>query len=186
METSNHPRHHETLCRDGTLVDAILDAHRLGLYAFWIVEALFVVLLSMAVAGSDETPYCDYCGVWTKKQKDVANFALTDPAHLATELEEERYEILDKLHGQPAHPKNCLKATVHSCPRCEDSDFLTVSHSVLTVDGDGNESTNETALVKQLRVPRDVVEHLAELGQLPNVTLEDAASASAPEDETIV
>ncbi len=155
-----------------------------ALYAFWIAEALCVVLLSVAVAASDETPYCDYCGVWTKKQKDVASFALADPEHLKTELEEERYELLDKLHSQPAHPKNCLKASIHCCPRCEDSDFLTVSHSVVTVDGDGKESTNETALVKQLRVPRDVAEHLVELGQLPNVPLED--SASAPEDEMTI
>ena len=147
------------------------------LYSFWIAEALIVVLLSLAVAVANDTPYCDRCNIWTKKQKDVASFALADPGPLKTQLEMEGYEILDALNGLPVDPANCLKATVHSCPQCEDTDYLTICHSRIVVDGDGNQTTQETELVKHLRIPRDLAEHLQDLGTAPPPAQPDVAPA---------
>jgi hypothetical protein len=137
------------------------------LYGFWAAEALCVVLLALVVSVANDTPYCDPCNSWTKPEKDVAHFALADPAQLKSDLEEERYEVLDKLHAQGADPADCLKAVLHTCPQCEDSDYLTINHARLVVDGDGNETTQETEVVKHLRISRDMVEHLRDLGTAP-------------------
>jgi hypothetical protein len=134
------------------------------LWAFWIAEAVFVVLLSLGVSVANDAPYCDHCNVWTKKHKDVASFALADPGPLKAQLEAEGYEILDALHKLPTDPADCLKATIHSCPRCEHTDYLTICHSRLVVDSEGTQTTQETELVKQLRIDRDLAEHLHELG----------------------
>jgi hypothetical protein len=150
------------------------------LYAFWAAEALCVVLLAVAVSVANDTPYCDYCNAWTKKEKDVASFALADPLQLKGELEEERYEVLDTLHAQPADPGDCLKALIHACPQCEDSDYLTINHAQIVTDSDGNETTKETEVVKHLRIPRDLSEHLRDLGHAPPVLEEPQP---APEDE---
>jgi hypothetical protein len=152
------------------------------LWAFWIAEAVCVVLLSLAVAVANDTPYCDQCNIWTKKNKDVASFALAEPGPLKTQLEMEGYEILDALNGLPKDPADCLKATVHSCPNCEDTDYLTVSHSRIVVDGDGNQTTQETEIVKHLRIPRDLAEHLQALGTTP-ATPTPSEDAPAPEDD---
>lgn len=150
------------------------------LYSFWIAEAITVVLLSLGVSVANDAPYCDQCNVWTKKQKDVASFALADPGPLKTQLELEGYEILDDLHKLPTDPADCLKATIHSCPRCEDADYLTICHSRLTVDGDGNKSTQETEIVKNLRIHRELAEHLQGLGTAsPPVVVDDAPEPDA-------
>lgn len=151
------------------------------LWAFWIAEAVCVVLLSLVVAAANDTPYCDQCNIWTKKQKDVASFALAEPGPLKTQLEAEGYEVLDDLHNLPKDPADCLQATIHSCPQCEDTDYLTICHSRLVVDGDGNQSTQETEIVKHLRIPRELAEHLQSLGTAaPPAPTEDAP---APEED---
>ncbi len=139
------------------------------LYAFWAAEALFVVGLSLVVSVANDDPYCDHCNVWTKKEKDIASFALTDSQRLKDDLEQDRYEVLDTLSRQPKEPRDCLKATLYTCPQCEDSDFLTVNHTRIVTDKEGNETTQETAVVKHLWVSRDLTEHLRELGHAPDI-----------------
>ena len=153
------------------------------LYGFWIAEALIVILLALVVAVANDTPYCDQCNVWTKKNKDVATFALAEPGPLKTQLEMEGYEVLDALNKLPHDPADCLKATLHSCPRCEDTDFLTICHSRKTVDGNGNETTQETEIVKHLRIPRDLAEHLQGLGTGPAPIAAATEDSPAPEDD---
>jgi hypothetical protein len=151
------------------------------LWAFWIAEAVVVVLLSLAISVANDAPYCDQCNVWTKKHKDVASFALADPGPLKTQLEMEGYEILDALHKLPFDPADCLKATIHSCPQCEETDYLTICHSRLVVDKEGNQTTQETEIVKQLRIDRDLVHHLQDLGTEPPPAAKE--DGPAPEDE---
>ena len=154
------------------------------LWACWVMEAGIVILLSLAISVANDTPFCDYCNAWTKKADDVASFPLTDPAALQGELEAERYEVLDELRksGRP-DPSNRLKAVIHSCPNCEDSDYLTISHATVVVDSDGNEETNDTELVKYLRIPRDVTEHLHEMGA--PVSYDEDEETPKPEDEIL-
>lgn len=150
------------------------------LWARWAVEAGIVIVLSLVISVADDTPFCDYCNAWTKKEDDVASFPLADPNPLKDELEAENYEILDTLKKERFDPANRLKAILHTCPNCEDSDYLTISHAEIVVDGDGNEQTKETELVKQIRIPRDLTIHLRELGE--PVSFDDD-EAPKPEDE---
>ena len=149
------------------------------LYAFWAIEAAVVVLLSLAVSVANDAPYCDHCNAWTTKDKDVASFALTDEEQLKNDLQEDRYEVLDALAGQPKDPRDCLKAVIHSCPNCEDSDYLTINHTRI-VTSDDSETTHETAVVKYLHISRDLADHLRDLGNaslahpvMPELSLEE-------------
>ncbi len=130
-----------------------------ALYGLWSIEALVVVLICLGAAASNTTPFCEYCNLWTKKKDDAASLGLTDFGVLTQELEAERYEVLDQLAKQPMIPTNCIKLAVHSCPNCEDSDYLDVIHSHLEVDSDGNKTTEEDVMIQNLRIPRELVEH---------------------------
>lgn len=149
------------------------------LWAFWMAEAAMIVLLSLAISISNDTPFCDPCNCWTKKADDVARFPLTDPQQLKEDLEAERYEVLETLHQGRVKPNDCLKAIIHSCPQCEESDYLTISHVEVVVDKDGDETTNENEIVTNLWISRELTDHIQELGESTN----DEPSASLPEDE---
>lgn len=149
------------------------------LWAFWAAEAAMIVLLSLAVSLANDTPFCDACNVWTTKTDNVASFPLTDPLQLKEDLEAERYEVLDKLRKGRVDPHNRLKAILHTCPNCEDADYLTISHVQVVTDKDGNETTNDNEIVKHLHISRDMSEHMQELG-LPTSSDEDT---SRPEEE---
>ncbi|MCA9070535.1 MAG: hypothetical protein KDA84_16500, partial [Planctomycetaceae bacterium] len=56
------------------------------LWSVWIFEAVFIVLLSLAISISNDTPFCDDCNCWTQKTDDVASFPLTDPEQLTQDL----------------------------------------------------------------------------------------------------
>lgn len=153
----------------------------LVLYGFWAAEMIAVCAVAYAVADAKDCPFCNVCNQWTNAKPVPPLFPLTDVDKLRTDLEADRYEVLDDLVSQPAHPRNHLTVTVYACPNCQDSTYLTVSHQVATFDGEGNEVMNNTDLIKFLQIPDETGEHL--LGLDPGETAEDGDDPDAIEVE---
>ena len=147
------------------------------LYAFWLVEAAVVLGGAVLVSATARNPYCEACSQWTTEEKPIRPLALTDPDRLRAALEEERYEVLDELRNQDVAPENCFRATLYTCPQCIDSDYLTISHVLLTTSKDGNVQTQSTELIRRLHVPRELVEHL-------RVALTDVGPLLPPQEQT--
>lgn len=129
-------------------------------YAIWGFEALLVTGIAAKVGAGNTIPFCEPCNAWTAKGEQSILLALRDPAEVRRELENERYEILDDLRREPADPANALHATIYRCPKCRDANYLSVVHTVVTTNRKGETQTNSTDVVKNLRIPEDLVLHL--------------------------
>jgi hypothetical protein len=156
------------------------------LYSLWLTESALVLGASLTLALAPRKPFCEFCRRWTSEDKPDRPLALADPDRLRIALENERYEVLDELREGESALENCLRVTLHTCPRCAESNYLTVSHVQLTTDRQGNVQTKSTDLVQRLRIPESLVEHLRrtlnEHGEL-DAPMPDAAPGAAAADD---
>lgn len=132
-----------------------------GLYSIWMLEAGIIVYFATRRAGDFANPYCEYCGLWTKDRTLDWSLKTTDAAVLRRELEEERYEALDALRGQAADPGDCLRIRLDACPHCQDSNYVTLSRVVTTVNSKGNVETTSTDVVRYLRIDTELWDELS-------------------------
>jgi hypothetical protein len=131
------------------------------LYTIWTLEALMYVFFSVALAVNPALTYCEACRCWTKRNEKLAHMPLADFAALKTELEGERYDVLDELRSQPCDMNNRLDIGTATCPYCAETSFLTVSHVKVSTDGNGNPTENSTPVVQHLIVPREIADRMA-------------------------
>ena len=131
-----------------------------GLYSLWAIEAAVIFLATVVIAGGNESPFCEPCNAWTDDAENLLQLENTNYEDLRLDLEEERYERLDELHTGQHNPKDCLRVTLHTCPKCDESNFMTIKHVEVTVDSDGDEQEDETDIVNRLIIPAELVTHL--------------------------
>lgn len=136
-----------------------------GLYAIWLVEAAIIFGAAVIVATGNDKPFCEECSEWTGQQENLLSLENTDFAQLRTDLEEERYERIDELCTGAHEPANCLRATLFTCPKCDNSNYLTIQHVVVTLDKDGDEQKEETEIVKRLAIPHELVTRLNSMAE---------------------
>ncbi|MEX0717731.1 MAG: hypothetical protein WD066_14150 [Planctomycetaceae bacterium] len=103
------------------------------LRTLWTIEAGVIILISLAAAGTVGRPYCEPCGAWTVVRKNAAAAASADPAPLRCALEEGKYEFLESLRWRAIDPDDRLLLTLHTCPRCRDSNYLTIDRHRMKV-----------------------------------------------------
>ncbi|QDU35744.1 hypothetical protein Mal4_00260 [Maioricimonas rarisocia] len=131
------------------------------LYAVWFIEAAMIFGIAATTAGQAIEPYCEPCGRWTDAVDEVLFLPHTDPAALQVDLEEERYEALDKLSDTDVDRSDCLTVTLRKCPECDESNFLSVGHLTVTQTKEGPQ-VNTKPLITGLCVPDEVVESIRE------------------------
>lgn len=152
------------------------------LYAIWGVEALIVTIVGVKIGAGDTIPFCEPCNEWTAGGEQSLLLAYRDPAEVRRDLENERYEILDDLRREPADPANALHATIYRCPKCRDSNYLSVVHTVVATNRKGETETSSTPVVTNLRIPEDLVLHLeSPAGDIETVEVPVAAGAAESE-----
>jgi len=130
------------------------------LYTVWTLEALMVIGFSVALSASKNATYCEACRRWSKKFDMLLHLPLVETDELRTSLEEERYEGLLSLLGQPCDMNARIDVTVAACPLCTNSNFMTVTHSAVTGKYQGQPVITSKPVVKNLIVPGTVVETL--------------------------
>lgn len=149
------------------------------------VEALTITVASAIVASLPSRPFCDPCNQWTKQLPETAILKLTDPEALRERLEDSQYEALDELFDPTVDAANCFHANVLTCPGCEESNYLTVSHFTIVQKG-GETNQNEERFVTCLWVPPEVVEQVKRLAsaweQARGQQVEFAAAEEAAAD----
>lgn len=156
------------------------------LIGFWLVEAGIVIVTSIGVSLSNDAPFCDECNEWTDSAISPARMPHTDIEQLRGDLEEENYAVLEELQNQPASNADYLQASVHCCPNCEECNYLTISHITITTDNDGDLQTNSNDLIKHLRIPFPLAEHLKSVTPLDQVLTADVAETDPDADENVV
>lgn len=175
------------------LLAAINEISEIGIWenqptGIWLkliygIEALSIMVSAAVVASLETRPYCDPCNKWTQSIPETAVLKLTDPEALRVRLEESEYEALDELLDPAVDPSNCLHATVFSCPACDESNYLTVSH--YTVVQKGNEThKSEDHWIRHLWIPPEVVDQVRGLAtQYEQTAVADVEAAFDSDEE---
>jgi hypothetical protein len=151
------------------------------LFSIWAIEALAFVGFTVAISVNPALTYCETCRRWTDRNEKVAHMPLTDIAALRTELEGERYEVLDELRAIPCDMNERLDLGTSVCATCSGTTFLTVSHVKVGTDGNGNLTENSEPVVRHLIIPRELAERLA-IPVIPEPAAESRESDEAAGD----
>ncbi|MFG0335438.1 MAG: YrzE family protein [Maioricimonas sp. JB049] len=160
----------------------------MALYAIWLIEAAMIFGIAATTAGQAIEPYCEPCGRWTEAVEEVLFLPHTDPAALQVDLEEERYEALDKLSDAEVDRGDCLTVTLRKCPECDESNFLSVGHLTVTQTKEGPQ-VNTKPLITGLCVPDEVVERIRERARKAEEAIQHAfmpaEEGDAADDDTV-
>lgn len=153
----------------------------MALYAVWLIEAGIIFGVAAMTAGQALQPFCEPCGRWTEVVDEVLFLPKTDVPALQVDLEEERYEALDRLADEDVDRSDCLTVTVQKCAECDESNFLSVGHLTVTQSKEGPQ-VNTKPLITGLAVPDDVAETIRERARRADEAIQQAVmSAEAGE-----
>ncbi|MEW4530869.1 YrzE family protein [Maioricimonas sp. JC845] len=156
----------------------------MALYAVWLIEAGMIFGIAAMTAGQALQPYCEPCGRWTEAVDEVLFLPKTDVPALQADLEEERYEALDKLAEEEVDRSDCLSVTVQKCPECDESNFLSVGHLTVTQSKEGPQ-VNTKPLITGLAVPDDVVEGIRERARQAEEAMQKAFMPAETGEESV-
>jgi len=157
--------------RSGSWSVAGIAPSGLGLFGFWLLEALLVgatavFLARSAIAG----PYCERCQGWTRATPSVATVAATERALLVERLEAGQIALLEEL-GPSAPDATCwLSIDLDSCARCDDLHALSVNEVTVNVDERGARSEVSVAVLTGLLVTKQAAKRIRALHAAPEVS----------------
>lgn len=133
------------------------------LYAFWIAEAVGVLSIVVYCSLSNQAPFCEACDLWTEEGALHPTFNVI-PRHdeLKSALENEQYDFLRGLDRSAPSGMVFLRASLHHCPQCAESDYLTLRQIQIKLKADGEQDAeNATDIVVNLRISRDLMQELS-------------------------
>lgn len=160
----------EALFRNGSwsLFGAVISGW--VLVGFWVAEVALVgwIAYLTALANVDQ-PFCENCNEWTETEKGVALYQATGAEPEWDNIRSGEFHALTQIPLLAASLPEYVRLDVNACPKCTGSNFLCIQHVKTTVDKDGDESTQETALIanmtltaEQLTRVRELVDHAAD------------------------
>lgn len=140
---------------------------------FWLAEAVTIVGLTTFISYNmtAETPFCETHECWLDKEKKIDKLdAFVQPEHLAA-FQAGDISPLDKAQPRvPASGRFARLSLKHS-DQCHDFCTLSISNVTITIDRKGNPKENAVVILRQLQVPKSMLENLQRL---------DPISATAP------
>ncbi|MFO0580000.1 MAG: hypothetical protein U1A78_39005 [Polyangia bacterium] len=114
-------------------------------YVIWGVEALIILGFAIYVGTSQVSePYCEPCKTWTKEHK------LPERADgsIATIRRDAEAGKIEDIVAKKDEGGDLVAYTVHACPSCSDSSFLTVDHVMLKRKAKGQIERKTDTVVK--------------------------------------
>ena len=164
------------------------------LAVLWLIEAatLFVTSYGIALSTFGFRPFCESCNRWTVPDPNVAELPVSadDPAWDSIRdghLEALRTLKLDPVEGQ------FVRIDLAACGDCDASDYMLASAVSVTIDKDGDVTTQETPIVEYLHVSREksneIREFAAEMNEAVEImrteTLDDTDTDADAEPESL-
>ena len=133
----------------------------------WLIEIGVITgaaLLTSAVVASSK-PFCETCDQWTELEEGIRYFLPGGGETVWGRIvsgDFEAFDMLERAHGtEPAF----VRIDLASCPRCQQSDFITIKAIQTTTDENGKESKQESVIGEHLVASRDQVTFLRGCGQ---------------------
>lgn len=131
------------------------------LWLLWLVEVLMITGIAIGIGVIEFRPYCHGCKKWTEELPAKCVLRRSESSELRANLEEERYDVLDRLAEGEIDPGSHLELSLMKCPNCDESDYLTVAEIDVTVNKKGEASIQRTEVIRHLYVPENVVDQVA-------------------------
>lgn len=130
----------------------------LSRYLEWSAEAITVMFGCYASTLMLGTPFCEECDSWTVRGESL-RLATGESSNLTQKIEDEQYGCLIELVDIPVDETNHLSVVYYMCPKCEASDYLTISH-VKT-----KPQSESKTIVELISIPRYLAEALQTLAK---------------------
>jgi hypothetical protein len=147
------------------------------LVAFWVVEFGMLVYFSYITAMANlDQPFCESCNEWTETEKGVALYQATGKEAEWDKVRLGEFHSLLQVPLLSASLGEYVRMDVNACPKCPNSNFLSIQKVKTTVDKDGDESTKESPLIANMTLTGD---QLAQVRTLVDQAADAAAEAAA-------
>jgi hypothetical protein len=161
-----------------------------GLLLVWIVEAVIIVLPGALFAANtvkSQSPLCDNCRVWCKRISGTPRIAADRSDEIAPLVESRDFDAL--LEHGPLRDEDDPQIDFHvyGCPRCKQTNVLTVKRTEWGRDKDGRIKVFSRVLVDRMLLTAEQVEQLKalrpklqEMKQPPTDAEQPAAAPNEP------
>jgi hypothetical protein len=154
------------------------------LVGFWIAEGVCVTGIVIVLARSDaNVPFCETCLEWTKSEKGLMYLAAdgNEPAW---------YEVLSGDLPALAVFERAMSTTsphvrldLARCPKCEHSNYVSLTAVTITKDKKGNDKTKERSLITNGAITDPEAVFLAEFAKQLSGAADDMDDEGCEDEE---
>lgn len=132
------------------------------LWTFWGIEALIVIGGNLLIAfGVLDEVFCENCSVWTEKKENVFTFTFADEESLIKQFSTAESLFANSAENLTSETALFYKIDANVCKTCEELIYLSLGKCELKVDKSGEQSKDETNLVKNISYSVDDFRNLA-------------------------
>jgi len=118
------------------------------LVAVWIAEGVCVTGIIVAVARSEaQRPFCETCLEWTSAEKGLMYLAADGNEPTWQEVLAGDLTALAVFARAFEHTSPHVRLDLAQCPKCEHSNFVSLTAVTITKDKKGNDKTKERSLI---------------------------------------
>jgi hypothetical protein len=152
--------------------------------AIWLAEAGVIVGIATWIAwrGISSQPFCETCKRWTVTEANVQWLApFSGQAQSLEQVKAGELAALDDFDRAPANARAYLQLDLARCPKCRQSNFLSIYNCQRTVDKNGKPKVNKIAVVENLIIAADDVPAVRTAGRAaPDEDMPPADSPQSP------
>ena len=159
------------------------------LVTVWIVEIglLLGVAWATAVACVSQ-PFCESCNEWTETETAVARFDANGHESVWQRVITDDLPALGEVPLLTEDKPKFVRLDFAKCPKCENSNFMTLQAVEITTDSKGNTKTNERKLLSHGILTAEqsqIIRHLASMASEESVIQQPFTDeeAAAPEQK---
>jgi hypothetical protein len=136
------------------------------LVGFWIGEGICVAGIAVALARSDaNVPFCESCQEWTKSEQGLLRLAASGAEREWQELLAGDLPALAVFERALSTMSPHVRLDLARCPKCEHSNFVSLTAVTITKDKKGNDKTKERSIVRNGAISDPEAVFLAEFAK---------------------
>jgi hypothetical protein len=145
------------------------------LWAFWILEAVSLIGATVAIPVLllRDAAYCEHCGSWCKKTKEIVRVQHFDEDLVREHMEQKDFEYLVRLGPAVKTTPIHLRVDLQSCPGCPNTNLLTVNRIKISYHN-GNPIESARKVVDRLWLDAAQAEAVRKLPQQLTATAQVA------------
>jgi hypothetical protein len=142
-------RHGEELFADGSFT--MKGRHRIDgwlLVGFWVAEGLAVTGIVVALARLDaQRPFCETCLEWTNSTSGLMRLRADGSEPAWNEVLSGDLPALAAFSPTTSSTSPHVRLDLASCPKCEHSNYVTLTAVTITKNKKGEDKTTERAII---------------------------------------